>query len=160
VVTGCGQPANSSNPQGVNGSLGATLASFPTLVTVSRLGPVQLGESKADVTRELGGGTAAPGGSGGLVVIRYSDVGLSVTYQHDRAFLIDSDSSKYRTKAGIGVGSALKDVRAQPHADCMGIGGGAFDCKVGAHDSQTPPLIDLQGENGQVGHVEVQSASV
>jgi hypothetical protein len=166
MLTGCGTSAASqgatdlgalSEPVGSGGGSGHPAPS--TVLTVSSLGGVRLGETKAQVDRVLGGGVPAPS-VGGLTVVGYPAAAIVVTFKTDQVFSLATGDARYQTKQGVGVGATAAAVKKLGNASCIDLGGGAFDCKVDdSGGSGGPPLIDFQGTSGKVRRVEVQSVN-
>ena len=166
VLAGCGSSSASTGAADLgtlaesagSGSGGGNPA-LSTVITVSSLGGVRLGEVKARVDAALGGGASAPP-SAGLTVVGYPAAAMVVTFQNDHVFSIATGDARYRTAQGVGVGSAVGAVRKLSNASCIDLGGGAFDCKVDdSGGSGAPPLMDFQGGSGKVRRVEVQSVN-
>jgi hypothetical protein len=164
MLAGCGSSAasngdlgNLTEPRGPGSGGGNPAPS--TMITVSSLGGIRLGEGKAGVDAALGSGTPASS-SGGLTVIGYPAAALVVSFKNDRVFSIATGDARYHTADGVGIGSAVAVVRKLLNVSCLDLGDGAFDCKVDdSGGSGTPPLIDFQGGNGKVQRVEVQSVN-
>src|SRR5436305_6168366 len=94
LLAGCGSSGASAGPRLV-GSLteqsgpvsGGGNPAPSTVITVSSLGGIRLGETKAGVDAALGSGTPEPP-SGGLTVVGYPAAAMVVSFKNDRVFSI------------------------------------------------------------------------
>jgi hypothetical protein len=128
------------------------------VVAGKRIGPVRAGEPKAQVKKTLGFGTslrlaglALRPVDHGLHVWFYPKVGIYVSYPASRSFfprarMVMTRSPQYKTSAGIGVGSSLRQLHRALPVRCGEFGRGKWiACSYGPElnrRAQTEFLLD------------------
>lgn len=88
----------------------------PAIVLNHRIGPVQLGESQANVQRALGQGVPARWNHHRLRF--YPKARIDVAYAGKRVFLVMTRSARYETNGGAGVGSTVDQLRRRVGVTC------------------------------------------
>ena len=126
----------------------AHTSKIDSAVTAQRVGPISLGEPRAKVEAVAGKGQFVRAGKRsqgtGTVLIAYPAVSIRVIYltRHGKAaaFVVETTSSNYRTKSGIGVGSTVEQVK-KIGADC------ASECvlKNASAGTETDFALDNRG---------------
>jgi hypothetical protein len=118
---------------------GSSQASSHEIVLERAIGPVSLREARDDVERVLGAGVTIHNDQHYGHEVRYPKVGLAVFYapgptDRELAFAILTTSPRYRTSAGVGVGSPRSAVEALGGVQCYGSG----QCQHGASGPGVP----------------------
>jgi hypothetical protein len=118
---------------------GSSQASSHMIVLDRAIGPVSLREPRDDVERALGAGVTIRNDQHYSHEVRYPKAGLDVFYapgpmDRELAFAILTTSRRYRTSAGVGVGSSRAAVEALDGVQCYGPG----QCQHGASGPGVP----------------------
>jgi hypothetical protein len=121
---------------------GSSQASSHEIVLDHAIGPVSLRESRHDVERALGAGVTIHNDQHHGHEVRYPGVRLDVFYapgpkHRELAFAILTMSPRFRTSAGVGVGSTRAAVEALDGVRCYG----PAECQHGAGGPGVPGTV-------------------
>lgn len=83
------------------------------IIPPRRIGPIYLAESKAKIEGAYGSGHRVKlnQGTADPVVTYYPTLAIGVMYYANHAVYIETSSSRYRTKSGLGVGTRVAQLR-------------------------------------------------
>ena len=148
------------------GSAETTSTPIPALIRPSAsIGPVTIGESRAKVEALLGRGTPEPPGEDASFLsarILYSNAGLEVSYSksgyfkyasHPIVLWVVTQSSRYHTRSGIGIGSPINHLADVVPLTCRGQLA-VRSCEVGT-SPHTGPAMTFHARNGHIDRISL-----
>lgn len=103
VIVGCGASNTTPTPR--------TRAPSRLLVLNRRIGPISFGETRARIEAAFGAGHAVTLEPSHVAVVLYSPLAIGVSYARNQkgqlaAAIVETAAGRYRTRSGVGVGSA------------------------------------------------------
>jgi hypothetical protein len=134
---------------------------IPTLIRPSAsIGPVAIGEPRAKVEAVLGRGRPEPLGedaSFSSAKIRYPNSGLEVNYSksasHPIVLWVVTQSSRYHTRSGIGIGSPIDRLAGVVPLTCRGQFA-VRSCDVGT-SPHAGPAMTFHARNGHIDRISL-----
>jgi hypothetical protein len=134
---------------------------IPTLIRPSAsIGPVTIGEPRTKVEAVLGRGTAEALGEDASFLsarILYSNAGLEVSYSksavHPIVLSVVTQSARYHTRSGIGIGSPINRLAGVVPLTCRGQFA-VRRCDVGA-SPQAGPAMTFGARNGHIDRISL-----
>ena len=148
VLAGCGSRMHTAKPPQAS-----TL-----LVLGRRIGPIFFGETKAKIESAYGRGQVVRLPPTNAAVVFYPAVSIGVIYVPNSrgkaaAEILETAASQYRTKAGIGVGSTVGQLK-KIGADC-GLTVGS--CQLGVSSSKPGTTFFFGGQRPRVVRVAIST---